>query len=224
MRKLTLRPSRLYLAISLAAAALAALTLLAYLRNVSSRIAESGRLVGLVVAARDLEAGEVLDPSCLTTVDFPDLYLLPGTFTDPLEATGGTLRSPIHAGEPLLRSSLWSPQSGGLAGGRLDKGFLAYPLPASSISLPSSELCEGSRVDLLAIRGEKAWPLLENVEVLGISGRRPATVSAGTDMGSASGTAGECIMLQLTSEEACLLAAARENGKVEMALRPAGKE
>ena len=63
MLKLSHRSSRFYLFVSITAALLAALSLLAYLQGLRSRIAESGRLVQLVVAARDLGAGDVLDAS-----------------------------------------------------------------------------------------------------------------------------------------------------------------
>jgi pilus assembly protein CpaB len=220
LRKLPIRTSKIYLVVSLVAAALAAFTLLAYLRNMSSRVAENGKLIALVVAARDLEAGEILNPSSLSTVDFPDRYLLPGTFTDPLEITGNTLRYPLKAGEPLLESSLLPPQGGGLAQNSLDDGFRAYPLPSSSVSFPVAELAEGSRVDILAVSEEVAQPVLENVEVLGLSGRYSFAGSTGNDQPASTSSSAECILLQITPEEACLLAAAQERGKVELVLCP----
>lgn len=220
MKRLPWRTSKLYLFISLATAGLAAVTLLAYLHNVSSRIAASGRLVGLVVASRDLESGEVLNPSSLSLVDFPDRYLLPGTFTDPIAVTGNTLRHPLRAGEPLLESALLSAQGGELAQSQLDEGFRAYPLPSSSVSFPSGELAPGSLVDILAISKEGARSLLENVEVLGLSGRHASTQSSPDEIPSAGASTVECILLKITPEEACLLAAAQETGRVEIILRP----
>jgi Flp pilus assembly protein CpaB len=214
------RSSRFYLIISICAAALAAITLLAYLQGLRSRIAESGRLVPLVVAANDLEAGELLDSSSFSLVDFPDRYLLPGTSTDPLALSGRTLRHAVREGEPVLESTLLPLGAGGLALGSLERGFRAYPLPSSAVSFPPSELQAGSRVDILSISRDKADPLLEDVEVLLVYGtsshaaalRGTATISANT---------GECILLQVTSEQACRLAAARESGAVELLLRPA---
>ena len=220
MKRLPLRTSRLYLLISIVAAGLAAITLFAYLQNIRSRVAESGRLVRLVVAARDLEAGEVLNPSCLSLVDFPDRYLLPGTYTDPLAVTGSTLRHSLQAGEPLLESALLPTGGGGLAQSSLDEGFRAYPLTSSSVSFPAGELSEGSRVDVLAISSGGARSLLENVEVLGIVGRPSFLQPAGEGFSAPAESAGECILLQITPEEACRLAAAREGGKVEILLRP----
>ena len=219
MKRLSHRSSRFYLIVSIAAASLAAVALLVYLQGLRSRIAESGELVHLVVAARDLEAGEVLDPSSLSLVDFPDRYLLPGTFTDPMAVSGGSLRHAIRAGEPVLESALLPLHGGGLAQNLLAEGFRAYPLPSSAVSFPSGELSEGSRVDILAVAGGGASPVLENVEVLGVFGR-PSSSLTGEGIPSTEESPHECILLKVTPEEACLLAAAQEGGKVELLLLP----
>lgn len=219
MRRLSLRTSKLYLILSILAAVLAALTLFTYLRSMSSRIAESGRLIQVVVAARDLEAGQFLDPSCLSLVDFPDRYLLPGTFTDASQLSGNTLRYGLRAGEPLLDSCLLRPQSGGMAQDRLDSGFRAYPLPSASVSFPITELPEGARIDIIAVGKQTTRPLLENVEVLGVAGKGSPSHASGNYSAPAQ-SEDPCILLQLTPEEACRLAAAEEEGKVEITLRP----
>lgn len=218
MLKLSHRSSRFYLFVSIAAALLAALSLLAYLQGLRSRIAESGRLVQLVVAARDLGAGDVLDASALSVVDFPDLYLLPGTYTDSAAVSGATLRCAVKAGEPLLESSLLPPGGGSLTMDSLDRGFRAYALAASAVSFPAAELHAGSRVDILGVTGDSAVPLLEDIEVICVYG---IPVSAVGEVGSVTSQdyAGGSILLQVTSEEACRLAAAQEGGRVELLLR-----
>ncbi len=219
MKKLSLRSSRFLLLVSIVAAVLAAVALLTYLQNLRSRVAESGRLIQLVVAARDLEAGEVLGPSSLEFVDFPDRYLTPGMFTDPTAAAGGRLLHATGAGEPILASALL-PQGGDPVTESLDEGFRAYPLPASSIAFPSGGLSQGDRVDILAVSGEGARPLLENVEVLCVFGRLAVDLGEGEGLSSTGGSSGECVLLQVTAEEACRLAAAQESGKLEVLLRP----
>jgi pilus assembly protein CpaB len=218
MIKLSSRSSRFYLVISIAAAVLAAICLFAYLQGLRSHIAESGRLVQLVVAARDMDAGEVLDPSSLSLVDFPDIYMLPGTYTDILAVTGATLRSAIRTGEPLIESSLLPPGGGGLTLDALDRGFRAYPLTSSSVSFPAGELHAGNRVDILAISGDGAVALLENIEVLYVHGI-PRYLAGDDALAASDDYVGECILLQVTCEEACRLAAAQESGKVELLLR-----
>jgi len=220
MIKLSHRSSRFYLLVSIAAAILAAITLVAYLHGLRSRIAESGRLVQLVVAARDMDAGEVLDPSSLSLIDFPDLYLPAGTYTDTPAVTGATLRHGIRSGEPLLESSLLPPGGGSLTLDALERGFRAYPLISSAVSFPNSELPAGSRVDILSVTGDGADLLLENVKVLYVYG--VPHYSAGGEGLVDPGTGG-CFLLQVTREEACRLAAAQEGGKVEVLLRPAGE-
>ena len=222
MLKLSHRSSRFYLLVSIVTALLAALSLLAYLQGLRSRIAESGRLVQLVVAARDLGAGDVLDPSAISLVDFPDLYLLPGTYTDAAAVAGATLRCAVRAGEPVLESSLLPPGAGSMTMDSLDRGFRAYALASSSVSFPAAELHAGSRVDILAVTDDSAVPVLENIEVLIVYGIQ---VSAAGEAGPVTSQdyASGSILLQVTSEEACRLAAAQEGGKVELLLR-AGEE
>jgi len=219
MSRLSPRSSRFYLLVSIAAAILAAITIFAYLHGLQSRVAESGNLVQLVVAAKDLEAGEVLDPSCLALVDFPDRYLLPGTCTDPLSLSGASMRHALRAGEPLLESMLLLPGSGSMTCESLDKGFRAYPLPSSCISFPAIELPAGSRIDILAIADDGVDLVLENVEVLSVYGMSLHTPS-GDNQAIVQDNSADCILLQLTSEEACVLAAARQKGEVEILLRP----
>lgn len=220
MKRPPLRTSRVYLLASIITAALAAITLFAYLQGLRSRIAESGEVVQLVVASQSLDAGEVLNPSCLAQVDFPDIYLLPGTFTDPQAVTGMTLRHDLEEGEPLLESALLSPHDGGLIQNALDEDFRAYPLPISSVAFPVKELSQGSRVDVLAITAGEARYILENVEVLGVSFPSMVTTTPEESYIPAADPSQGCILLQITSEEGCRLAAAQEEGRVEILMRP----
>lgn len=217
MRRLTDGASRLYLAVSIAAAVIAALSLFLYLRDVQARAVQGGRLVSVVVAARNMEAGEVIDTASLRLVDFPERYLLSGFFTDPGEVVGGSLLSAVGEGEPLLATSLLSPGEGGFPDSSLEREFRAYPLPASSVSFPAAGLREGSRVDILALAGEAATILLESVEVINVYGGHDAFVEGNA---AALDGASPCILLKLTPEEACRLAGAREGGDVELLLRP----
>ncbi len=217
MKKLAYRNSRLYLGASVAAAFLAALSLFLYLRDMRTHMAQGGRLVPMVVAARDMAAGEVLDPSSLRLADFPENYLFPGAFMDPREVAGAALRGPVGEGEPLLASSLLLPGDNGLAPSTLGRDFRAYPLPAAAVAFPASELREGSRVDILALAGDSAELLLENVEVICVYGGR---VTATEEYMGSPSTSSPCILLKLTPEEACRMAAARDRGEVEMLLRP----
>ncbi|MBC7230865.1 MAG: Flp pilus assembly protein CpaB [Actinobacteria bacterium] len=217
MKRYLLHSSRFYLALSVTAATLAALALFLFLRGVQARMARSGRLVPLVVAARELAPGEVIGPASLRVVDFPEGYLLPGTFTDPTEVTGCLVRAPLGEGEPLLASVLLPPGESGLAHAGLERDFRAFPLPAAAVSFPVGELREGSRVDVLAVHADSVELLLENVEVICVHGDGLGLTEGN---GPVAAESSACILLKLTPEEACRLAAARKGGEVELLLRP----
>lgn len=217
---LRFRSSRLYLAASLAAAVLAAVSVFAYLRSLQARVAAGGKLMELVVAARDIRAGETLDPASLDLVPFPERYLLPGTFTNTEEVSGRVLRYPVRQGEPLLAGAVLSSQEGAWAASALETGFRAYPLPFEAVAFPPSQLTTGSRVDVVCSGGGSSRLAMENIGILGVFD--PASPAyAGEEAASGNWTRDGCILLEVTPEEACELAAALENGRVELVLCPA---
>lgn len=220
MEFLQLRSSRYYLLAAAVAAALSALIAFAYLRGVGTRAAQAGRLVHLVVAARDLNGGEVLDSSSMNLVPFPDKYLLPGTFTETSMVTGRRLARPVRQGEPVLESALLYGDVE--ARDSLAPGFRAFPLPQEAANFPFSCLAPEERVDIVFVEDHSARPGLENVRVLGTI---PAENLASSRQSSNAPEASppDCLLLEVTPEEACRLAAALEEGRVEVLLRP-GRE
>ncbi len=213
------RPSRLYLVASLAAALLAALALFAYLRGLGAQGAAGGRLVELVVAARDLREGEVLGPASLKLVPFPERYLFPGAFSDVAEVSGRTLRHPLSEGEPLLAGAVLPNREGGWAGSSIGAGFRAFPIPCASLSFPASQLAAGSRVDVVSCGEDLSRLILEDVRVIGLFSAAPSTTEE-VSQGGGAWLEECCILLEVTPEEACVLATALQAGKVELALRP----
>lgn len=217
MEFIGLRNPRYYLLAAAVAAALSALIAFAYLRGVGTRAAQAGRLVQLVVAARDLGGGEVLDPSSLQQVPFPDKYLLPGTFTEISRLTGRRLARPVRQGEPVLESALFSGDAE--ARESLAPGFRAFPLPQEAANLPFSSLVPEERVDLVFLEGDSARLGLEDVKVLGTIAAEnlASTWQSSNEQGT---SPPDCLLLEVTPEEACRLAAALKGGRVEVLLRP----
>lgn len=220
MGYLRLRSSRIYLFAAAVAAALSVLIVFAYLRGIGTRTAQAGRLVELAVAARDLNGGEVLDSSSLKLVPFPDKYLLPGTYTDLSRLSGRRLAHPVREGEPVLESALLS--GGDEARESLTPGFRAFPLPQEAAHFPFPSLTPEERVDIVFVEGDSARLGLENVKVLGsmavenlVSSWRPSSEPGPASSG--------CLLLEVTPEEACRLAAVLKAGRVEILLR-SGKE
>lgn len=216
MRISAFRSSRVYLAGAVATAALAAFTVFAYLRSVNSRITAIGNLVSLVVAERDLSAGEVLEPSCLSLIPFPERCLFAGCHTETASLIGRVLSRPLRCGEPVLDGFLVGSSTGGEVIAALDPGLRAFPLSANSVSFPPEKLAPGCRVDVIVVEDSTARLAVENVEVLATTALPP---EGGAPAGSAWSTAGS-FLLEVTPEEACLLASALEGGRVEILLRP----
>lgn len=221
METLSRRNPRRYLLAAAAAAALSALIAFAYLRGITARVAQSGRLVELVVAARDLGGGELLDGSSLQLVPFPDRYLLPGTFTELSGVSGRRLSRPVRQGEPILESALLSGVTEELQE-VVTPGFRAFPLPQEAVSFPLSFLPPRGRVDILFVEGDLARLGLENVRVLGTTLAVGGDLEWGAPQGSSSLADDACLLLEVTPEEACRLAAALKEGGVEVMLRPRG--
>jgi Flp pilus assembly protein CpaB len=214
---LQLRSSRYYLVAAAIAAALSALIVFAYLRGVTARVAQAGRLVELVVAARNLRGGEVLDSSSLQLVPFPDRYLLPGTYTELSRVSGRRLARPVRQGEPILESALLSSE-GEEACESITPGFRAFPLPQEATNFPLSSLPPEGRVDIVFVEGDSARLGLENVKVLGMTATENSASSWESSSGSTPLPSG-CLLLEVTPEEACLLATALKEGRVEVLLR-----
>ena len=139
----------------------------------------------IVVAARDLERGTVIQPSDLRVSETQGV--LSGSFSKPEDAAGATLLTALKANEPLLEERVTPRVSDAVRGG----GPVPTGMRAVTLHIVQSEsllhmLQPGSRVDLQAVSersgGAELRTVLENVEVLAMSspetnGDRPAAVT-----------------------------------------------
>lgn len=123
----------------------------------------------IVVAARDLDRGTVLQPADLRVTDAEGV--ISGTFSKPEDAAGATLLAPVKANEPLLLERVSPPLSQAeRAGGPVPDGMRAVTLHVTQSETLVSLLRPGSRVDLQAVSersgGAVLRTVLENVQVL----------------------------------------------------------
>lgn len=151
------------------AALLAAVAVVATLTAGAERAPAS---VDVVVAARDLPAGEVLSPDDLTTVAFAP-GSVPSGAVEP--APGRVLAAPLTRGSALTETALVGPD---LTAGRADLVAVPVRLPdAGSVAL----LRVGDEVDVLATdpqEGDTATAARRAV-VLALPGADDATGPAG---------------------------------------------
>ena len=135
----------------------------------------------IVVAARDLDRGTVLQPADLRVAE--TLGVLSGAFSKPEDAVGATLLTAVRTNEPLLEERLTPRVSDAArAAGPVPNGMRAVTLHIFQSESVVNLLRPGSRVDLQAVSdrngGAELRTVLENVEVLGVNspdanGNRP---------------------------------------------------
>lgn len=201
----------------------------------------------VLVAARDLGAGQFLDTADFTWADRPentlrpDLYLNGSDSVAPLD--GAVLLKPLKAGEAVVRGGVVSPR---------ERGFLAAVLPPDkrSISVAVDEVAgnaglifPGDHVDLLLTKSDpKAEDpahqvmgqiVLEDVRVVAVDqamrgpseeaaregkdGKAPVTAQG--MVATARQQAARTVTLEVTPRQAELVGVAVTLGKVTLVLR-----
>ena len=135
----------------------------------------------IVVAARDLDRGTVIQPGDVRVAEIQGV--LRGSFSKPQDAAGATLLTALKANEPLLEERVTPRVSDAArAGGPVPGGMRAITLHIFQSESLLNMLRPGSRVDLQAVadrNGAELRTVLEKVQVLQISpadanGNRPA--------------------------------------------------
>lgn len=168
----------------------------------------------IVVAARDLDRGTVLEASDLKVSVFKGA--LGGSFSNPEQLVGATVVDAVKQNEPVLEERVVSkvPRAGSAAN--------SVPAGQRAVSIRISEsdgliglLRPGTRVDLQAVQerngGLELRTILQNVEVVAVS---PQTQAAGGNRGPVS------IVTVLTKpEDADLVALADSGGRIRLSLR-----
>lgn len=167
----------------------------------------------IVVAARDLGRGTVLQPGDLRVAELEGV--ISGSFSKADDAVGATLLTPVQANEPLLEERVTPrPSDAERAGGLVPKGMRAMTVHVSQSESLLSLLRPGSHVDLEAVtdkNGGELRTVLENIEVLAAGqadGNHPANVT-----------------VLIRAQDADVMALADAASRVRVALRnPADKE
>jgi len=167
----------------------------------------------IVVAARDLDRGAVLEAGDLKITQFKGT--LAGSFTSPEQLNGATLTASVKSNEPFLQERVISktPRPGA-ADGLVPSGFRAVSIRISESDGIIAFLHAGTKVDLQAVQernGLELKTILQNVEVVAVS---PQTQPGGGNRGPVS------IVTVLTrAEDADLVALADSGSRLRLALR-----
>jgi Flp pilus assembly protein CpaB len=166
----------------------------------------------VVVAARELERGTVIQASDLRTSEAPGV--LTGSFSKTEEAVGAMLLTPLKTGEPLLAERVVSRVSpGGSPNGMVPSGMRALSIRVTGSEGLLSLLRPGARVDLQAVsdRDNRVTlrNVLQNVEVLATSPQDP----------NGSRALGAVVTVLTPAEDSDAVALADAGSKIRVALR-----
>lgn len=224
--------------IVLVIAAIAAVGALLLIRGLGARqaeqtAAEAEQIVGqqVLVAARDVPQGAALAPSDLAVALFPSSSVsasfvrLDQQPSAQADFVGGVTRRAFVQGEPIVASSVVQPDGRGFLAAQLEPGFRAVAVEIEAITAAGGFIQPNDHVDVIMTArienqdggGEQVRSdiVLRDVRVLALgeqtetqtSGDGPETVQAGV------------AVLELSAEDARILAFADEMGTISLALR-----
>jgi pilus assembly protein CpaB len=204
------------LGVSLSAGALATLLASAWL---GEQRADNG--LPVVVANRDISAGQVLDPALLDVVKWPRGAVPQGALADPALLVGRVPRTALVRGEPVLAAKLTPEGSRGGLAAVIAPGHRAITVRVNEVIGVAGFALPGNFVDVLVSAQDDSQGarmvsriVLERILVLAIAQEatrdetRPKVVSA--------------VTLQVTPQEAERLDLARNIGQLSLALRNQG--
>ncbi len=212
----------LLLLLALASGTAAAFIALQYLRpralDQLHTTADPGRVV---VATHPLPVGTVVGKNDVRMVEWPSQAIPEGYLTASDQAVGHGVIAPVQTNEPLLASKLAGQGAGGGLPVAIPVGMRAVSVRVDEIVGVAGFVLPGTRVDVMVTlsggggeRNVSTRVILQNMVVLAAG----QSVERGTDEKPKTVTV---ITLLATPADAEMLALASNEGRIQMALRPA---
>lgn len=218
--------NRLWVVIAVALGLLTAILVQSYIQQ---EIAKAKRklMVGrepveVLLAAVDIPEQTTISPEMVVMEARPADAIQPRALDDPEAAIGKIALVPMYQGEQLLSSKLAAPENANILSQKTPPGRRAVTIGIDEISGVGGFIHPGDFVDILGIfnlptADGKQVPvtvtLLQRVAVLAAGARFSEFQSTGA--GSA-----DTVTLALTPQETELVLFAREQGKLQLSLRP----
>lgn len=170
----------------------------------------------VVVASRDLELGNTLDPSMMQVLSWPSGSAPAGVINDPKSLEARVIRTTILRGEPIIEAKLAPVGTTGGLSAVIDSGKRALTVKVNEVIGVAGFALPGNYVDILVNiqdQSDKSISkiVLERILVLAVAQEaardetKPKVVSA--------------VTLEVTPEEAEKLDLARSIGSLSLVLR-----
>lgn len=190
--------------------------LLVYIRQLPAKAAPEPT-VPVLVAARAVEAGTLLEAEMLKVVDWPASAELPGALASPGEAAGKLVTVPLSAGQPLLASQL-KPQEHLGHGGEVPLGMRLLTISVDERTSIGYRLRQGDKVDIISVykdsKGLHGEMIFQGVEVYALGEEDTGRTGRGTEP--------KTVTLIVTPQQALMVSVLAEEKSVRIALRAAG--
>jgi pilus assembly protein CpaB len=172
----------------------------------------------VVVAAKDLAAGEALTIASLSTVTLPASQPLQGLFSKPQDVVGRVLLTPLSSGEMITLHGLASVDAPAGIASTIPNGMRVISVPTTDPSGNAGLLTTGNHIDVFVSYHSDAGAAVVSSLVL-----QDITILGGAQKGSSGADPKpsplDTINLLVTAEDAARLTAASALGKLTFALR-----
>lgn len=219
--------------IVLVVAAIAAVAALLVIRGMSQNNAEpttaAAPIAGeeILVAARDLAQGAALAPSDFKVALFPTEAVSSSMMraAAQTELTGAVTRRAFAQGEPITLGSVLQPDGRGFMAAQLDPGYRAVAMPIDADTAAGGYIQPNDRVDVILTYTTEAHGtspaltqsdvILQDVRVLALDD----AVQTQTTGGAPERVNANVAVLELSADDARLIALAEARGDLSLALR-----
>lgn len=147
-----LGPTRAPLLLALILGAVTFAAMLAWLPSSEADPQPVVETSSVLVAARDLSAGQRVEEDSLRTVEVPASAIAAGALTSKADAVGLVLRYPVSAGEQVLASKLVGAEASRSQGLSfvVPEGLRAVSVPVTEVTGAGGLIVPGDRVDVMA--------------------------------------------------------------------------
>ncbi len=194
--------------------------------------------VEVVVAAKDLPEGTELEPAHLKMAAVPEKFVQPYAVRSPNQVAGKVTMAPIAADEQVLSTKVRRPEeapSGATLSSLTPKGKRAVTIAVDEITGVGGFVRPGDIVDILwTVKVPQANPqkeeqattltLFQDVPVLAVGGDLLGRKGRQPTGGEKDKEKGYTVTLALSPQETSFLLFAREQGKIQLSLRPKSED
>lgn len=214
-----------------------------------SKSSQSGEMVRIIVAAKSLSTGDELNENNMRYQQWPKDAAFEGLVRQkdgkkPHELLKGTLRRPVSAGEPIMKSALVPEEKYNYMTASLAPGMRAYSLKLNADQLAGGFIKPGDHVDLLLtyrasvryrgndnqikdmleanLRNKATETILQNIRVIAVGQDIEREDDGNGKKSKAIKTA--IVTFEVTRKQAEVIAMADDTGKISLSLRKLGDD